>query len=347
MTDHDPTGDDLDARLRSGVAALAAEAPDPPALPERSPQAPTPRRRSVVVAAAAAILLVTIGAIAVGLRSDDPPEPLSTIDATTTPNGTERAPDRPLVGTQWLLVDATVDGEAIPFEDDPPPSFVIGDDDEFSQYDGCNGQSGEATIDGDELRVDARMSTLVGCVGQDGHPHISTVIDQVIGSTARHEIDGDRLTLTTSHAHLVYEANDELFTPTEADVLEQGELHGVPYRATWSSDAGRYGMDLQLRTDHQQPRGGAGVGTDIDDPEINLMKVDAQGSSLLFGLVHSSAARATYQAEGGDPVDLELRELDGADPGYLGVIAEVDDGQRWTVTTYDEAGSPIDKLSWR
>ena len=46
-------------------------------------------------------------------------------------------------------------------------------------------------------------------------------------------------------------------------------------------------------------------------------------------------------------MDLELRELDGADPGYLGVIAEVDDGQRWTVTTYDEAGSPIDKLSWR
>ena len=115
---------------------------------------------------------------------------------------------------------------------------------------------------------------------------------------------------------------------------------------TWSSDGGSYWMELQRRTGDQQPQGGSGVGTGIDDPEINLMKVDARGSSLLFGLVPSSAARATYQAEDGEPVDLELRVLDGAEPGYVGVLAEVDGGRRWTVTAYDEAGVEVDQLRW-
>lgn len=340
---HDDELDDLDQRMRAGLAALVAEAPDPPALPAAAPSASAGPRLRLLAAAA----VVAVGALAAGaivLAGSDGRAHVTTDPTTATP-----PPDRPLAGTDWLLQEATVDGEPITIEPERVPFLYVTPEGTVSLYDGCNHGGGEVDVGPEpgSLRFEAGPVTAMGCGAARGElAHVSVAIGTGLRGPTTYAIDGDELTIEADGVVLRWQASDELFTPTDDEVLVQDELHGVPFRVTWTADEDGYGMELQRRAGESQPQGGTGVGVALDDPASNLMKVDARGDALLFGLVPSTAASATYAPEGGEPQPIELRALDGRDPGFWGVLEVVDGSQRWEVVAYDAQGVEVDRLRW-
>jgi heat shock protein HslJ len=215
MTDHDPTNDDeLDARLRAGLAALAAEAPEPPAfddLGRGSASAAAPgRRRALLVAASVLVTLAFAAALFVALRPHD--SSVKVVDST--PRAERPAP---LIGTQWTLVSAerkgittqaagvwsgfiqfTTSGSCAKPGCTLPVTAI-------NSSDGCNPIDAPATLVGDRVTLGGYVEMGTGCAGV-GHD-ISMFLDPFAnGFTV--QVVGQRLRLTTAdHRVLVYAAS--------------------------------------------------------------------------------------------------------------------------------------------
>ena len=117
-------------------------------------------------------------------------------------------PDRPLVGTEWVL-DAIIDGTGSDGMVSSIPQGItatlIITDGRLSLMDGCNSGSGIVVVEDEVLRVGGVGMTLVGCSGE--RVLVSDAVHAVVkqGEVA-YTIEADRLTLTNGAAGLVYRA---------------------------------------------------------------------------------------------------------------------------------------------
>jgi heat shock protein HslJ len=216
MSDELYTDDDrLDARLRAGLAALVAEAPEPPPLPAPGAPRSTDRRLLAVAAAVVAVGVLVATIVAVSRGSDESLR-------------TEPGRGRPLVGTTWVLDDVIGDGEKVPMLSDtlidvrfdpcePSTTTVpssagippLGQDCpgglRVSGSLGCNTFVAGAGVEGDRLTVHQRMATVAGCDAP--WTRIEAVAERVLdgrGSTIA--ISGDELRIERGADRLVYRA---------------------------------------------------------------------------------------------------------------------------------------------
>lgn len=111
--------------------------------------------------------------------------------------------DGSLVG-RWDLTDYGPAGSTSPALTENEPGLTFNEDGTLNGSSGCNGFSGEYTIDGDQITFGPIVSTLMLCdspmMGQE------EAFFQVLMDTATYQIDGDRLTLTNNDQILVLSA---------------------------------------------------------------------------------------------------------------------------------------------
>lgn len=206
MNDEHYTDDDrLDARLRAGLTALVAEAPEPPPLP--APVAGRARHRALVLAGA--VVLVAVGAV-VATRRDR--------DQHVTGGAGANAP---LIGTRWVLTGIEHDGRPLgigglrpidlrvnrctPSSATSTADTIVQDCPTGTRIVGstvCNSFGADVAIAGDRLRIQRGEGTKVRCEGPE------TTITGVVEATGevRFSIAGDVLTLERGPTTLTYRA---------------------------------------------------------------------------------------------------------------------------------------------
>jgi heat shock protein HslJ len=106
-------------------------------------------------------------------------------------------PDKPLVGTTWV-VDTIIDNQmASSVPAGRPSTVVLPSRTRIEVYDGCNRTSGAVEVGASSLTVvDLPASVRTNCPGPPG-----VVFATVLQGTVQFTIEGDRLTLTGRQGH--------------------------------------------------------------------------------------------------------------------------------------------------
>lgn len=213
-----------------------------PEVPSSDPVAGGPEgagRRPILLAAlGVAVLLIVVLVVVAVSGGDDDDDDVST--------GGPAAEATPFWGTTWQIVSVTEGGE------DTTPDLPEGKDllDATAEgriaFTGCNGGSGEATLDGDQLVVGDMIQTQMACEDQALMDHDAFMV-AFLGADPTVAIEGDRLTLTGEDATIVLEAlagGSASSTTTEASgdpdapVSSDGELWGSTWTITTIVDDG-------------------------------------------------------------------------------------------------------------
>lgn len=115
----------------------------------------------------------------------------------------EPEPDKPLQGTNWIL-DGIIEGDAV--------SSVVGDDpitltiaDGKLHASACNQINGDATVDGQNLKVGPLMSTRMACPSEEETIQEGQLIAYLEAATG-FEIKGSTLTITAGDNGLAFRA---------------------------------------------------------------------------------------------------------------------------------------------
>ena len=156
-------------------------------------------RRPVLLAALAVAVLLIVVIVVVAVTGDDDGDEVSS------GGGTEE--DASFWGTTWRIVTITEDGK------DTTPDLPEGKDlldastDGRISFTGCNGASGGASLEGDELVVEDMMQTQMACTDDEGQvlmDHDAFMVAFLAGGPTV-SIEGDQLTLTGADATIVLE----------------------------------------------------------------------------------------------------------------------------------------------
>jgi heat shock protein HslJ len=364
----------LDARIRAGLDALVAESPDPPDLAGRIPgarPAEAPGRRPAALAIAAVVLALAGAAGALLVLRDDPPSTTvraghgttttATTASTTPAPAAPAVPDRPLYGTIWGLVSATVDGRPVePMPKQPTTSFaeeiecpedascVAGPT--YGFFDGCNSGGGGLRVEGDTLTVLGAGSTLAACPWPAISPAFSPVEQPMpsVHPTWRYAIDGDRLRLSGSGGvELAYRAIDDPFARPDGAVVEERRTSDGRYRLVWEGPDGHSRLDLELAlrddvTPEDWHLDRASVDVDALDPsKVEAAKGTIGAEDVVFGIVPGEAVTAVYEGLDGSTEGLRLIPIPGS---AFQVVADVvpTGVTSWTVTVRDADGGLIE-----
>ncbi|TQF73273.1 META domain-containing protein [Rhodococcus spelaei] len=110
-------------------------------------------------------------------------------------------PDRPLVGTTWV-VDTTIDPNAITTSaalEQSTPTLTIAPDGNVTGSTGCNRFTGTAQVSGDTVTFGPLATTRMACMGEvaDVERAVLTVLDGQTTAT----VDADRLRLMRADGH--------------------------------------------------------------------------------------------------------------------------------------------------
>jgi heat shock protein HslJ len=172
------------------LARGAAQAPVMPGLDAAELVARAGHRRGTglrwLAAAAAAVLVAGIAVGAVLLNRGGP------VAAVPARQPSPAGAHLDLGGSRWQL--ATLAGEsAQPLSAAPLPDLRFGFDSDMNGGDGCNTISGGVSIDGDRLRFEYFVSTLMAC--KDRPAVDPTQYAAALRATAAAGVDGNRLTL--------------------------------------------------------------------------------------------------------------------------------------------------------
>ncbi len=101
------------------------------------------------------------------------------------------APDRPLAGTRWLLVE--IDGQpAGKGAGERPADFQLNEEGQAAGFGGCNRFSGGVKVEGDRLVFGPMMSTMMACA--EGDAIEQAYLSKLVGSV-RFGVSGDALVL--------------------------------------------------------------------------------------------------------------------------------------------------------
>jgi heat shock protein HslJ len=174
-----------------------SEVPSSEVVPEAG--APAPNRRPVLLAALGVAVLLIVVLVVVAVTGGDDEDDVSS-------GGGETATS--FWGTTWRIVTITEDGK------DTTPDLPEGKDllDASTEgrisFTGCNGASGGASLEGDELVVEDMMQTQMACTDPDGQvlmDHDAFMV-AFLGAGPTVSIEGDQLTLTGKDATLTLEA---------------------------------------------------------------------------------------------------------------------------------------------
>ncbi|RNL65116.1 META domain-containing protein [Nocardioides marmoriginsengisoli] len=115
------------------------------------------------------------------------------------------SPDKPLVGTEWVL-DGIVSGEsASSVPEGLKASFRITEAGEALVDDSCNSGSGPAAVDGDRIVWGDRSTTLVACIGR-GQEEVQDAIHEVLRGATTYSIEERSLTVTRGDRALTFRA---------------------------------------------------------------------------------------------------------------------------------------------
>ena len=111
--------------------------------------------------------------------------------------------DRSLVG-RWDLTAYGAEGSTSPALTENEPGLTFNEDGTLNGSSGCNGFSGEYTLEGNQIEFGPVISTLMLCdsplMGQE------EAFFQVLMDTVTYEIEGDTLTITYNNLVLVLTA---------------------------------------------------------------------------------------------------------------------------------------------
>jgi hypothetical protein len=357
MTDSTPPDgpddphDNLDARLRAGLAAVVDEAGEPPAFPDESGGAsPLPRvggRTRVLAVAALVLAVIAVGAVVAATRGGDRDHEVETASPPTRRQGA----DRTLVGTRWWLVsvrkgakDIAVDRPdvALQLRTEPPcdgrEDRGCIDGDVIFASDACNGVQRRYVLRDDEIELGEHVgaTTAMGCSG----PLVTTLGEVYEGRSVTYEISGDELTIRSRDATLTYRASEGPFAPVAGTVLDEGEVGDTSYRLAGTSE----GLEFQTgKTASDLARGGMGVGEDRG--RINVMRGSVAGRAYLFGFVPADSARVVYEPTGAEAQELEIHR---AEDGKLVAVGQFVDAApaTWMVVAYDADGLELHRMRW-
>jgi len=292
--------------------------------------------RSRVSGAIAAVGLVVL----VAACGDDEPDRVGPGDGQPTP----------LVGTEWQLVERSVDGSTtvVPTELDAVVRF---DGEGGWSAHGCNFIGGGVEIEGMRLSVDDETSsTDMACAGPV--MDVDAAITTVLRGTVDAAIDGEELTLTGSGGdRLRLEVRDGIFPSRTMTPLDQGTRAGGDYRFGYDGGEAGPSVSWEFREAPGAPWGFAGIGppTDPHRPDPGSGAAD-EPATFVFGIIGTDVARVVYEPPTGQPTELDLYQLGTDFPdwqAYGGLVAQPAVGSH--VVAYDaqgvELGRSVD-LRW-
>lgn len=107
---------------------------------------------------------------------------------------------RPVTGVHWSVDSVTADGEEHPVPEGAHLT-VTADGTAEGSY-GCNDFHAKASVDGDRLRLSDARSTEIGCVDRPMDVE-QLLVRALTAGPLTTEVDGDRLTLTTTDGDTV------------------------------------------------------------------------------------------------------------------------------------------------
>lgn len=100
-----------------------------------------------------------------------------------------------LVGT-WRLVSYGSPGNLTPAVPDVDTSITFSEDGKIEGNVGCNGFSGEYTVEGNTITFEPIVSTLMFCEGPVGDQETTTL--NVLAETVTFVMEGDTVTITSA-----------------------------------------------------------------------------------------------------------------------------------------------------
>lgn len=122
------------------------------------------------------------------------------------------SPDRPLVGTKWLL-DTVYQKETASSVPAGVSAYIVFEaDGTVGFYDGCNEGGGPATIEDGRIGFGDLTSTLRGCTVDEVN-RVADAFGRVVGGTVAYEIEENSLTLTRGAHGLGFKAVQKLPAP--------------------------------------------------------------------------------------------------------------------------------------
>jgi heat shock protein HslJ len=256
-------------------------------------------------------------------------EPTAVASASpTAASPTAGGPEPELAGTDWVLVEFTVDGHTttVPAEIDSDLQF---DGKGHFSAKACNWGGGEAVLDGQQLHVRGGPDTDMGC--SDSDAEIQDAVFGVMGSgppcsepicirggppsaAVYWSIAQHRLVLRAAGGDtLIYQVRDPIYPTRDATTIIAGERAGSRYRVALSKfDDGRTKVVLETRApgehwyvDGMPPR--------VAGPMDSYLLSPLGDEDMVAGVVPSSAVRVIYR----DPaltggIKLKLYDVEGA-----------------------------------
>lgn len=120
------------------------------------------------------------------------------------------APDRPLVGTPWLLDSIGAGGPDGTVSSVPAGvvAYLTFEDGRVLVYDGCNEGSGPVQVDGDRIDFGDRVQTLRGCV--DDREAVANAFAEVLAGETSFTIEETSLRITGGDSSLGFRAVEDL-----------------------------------------------------------------------------------------------------------------------------------------
>jgi heat shock protein HslJ len=339
MTEEHSTDDDrLDVRLRSGLAALVAEAPEPPPLPSRSAAGSwSGNRRSLAVAATVLVIMVAAAAV-VASRRDDRGQQVSVGTPSTLPVASE------LVGTRWVLAHAQEGSQPVAGGRMPRLSFSrCTDSDCSSPYrisgtDGCNGWGAEADFVEGGFRLHGFAMTSMACEDD---------LSPLVGRVWSHdglvpcERHGDTLRVNVGTVELEYvRTSVQLPAPTGA-VVAEGQHDGDLWQLTSRREGEMSRLELTVRGSQPTVDRSGGVGTSVGstDTSDSMQGVKLGSGQVAYGFAPARAARVTAEVADGTAVELDLHEVVDSE-GLQAFVGFTAPGEV-TIRMYDASGAVL------
>lgn len=276
------------------------------------------------------------------LSACGPADESAAVGASASPTATGPVPE--LAGTDWVLVEFTVDGHTttVPAEIDSDLQF---DGKGHFKAKACNWGGGEAVLDGQQLRVRGGRETDAGC--SDSDAAVEEAVFGVLGSgQVRWSIDQQRLVLRAAGGDtLVYQVRDPIYPTRSATTIIAGERAGIRYPVALSKfDDGRTKVVLETRSpgEHWDV---SGMAPRVAGPMDSYLLSPLGDDDMVAGVVPGSAVRVIYR----DPaltggIKLKLHYVEGARwKVFIGFVPHT--GRRMTapdtITAYDTHGQIV------
>jgi heat shock protein HslJ len=303
-------------------------------------------------------ILLASAALLWPLSACGPADEPTALGASASPTAT--GPEPELAGTDWVLVEFTVDGRttAVPAEIDSDLQF---DGQGHFGARACNWGGGEAVLDGQQLRVRGGPDTDIGC--SDREAEIQDAVFGVMGSgqpcgepiciragppsvAVSWRIAQHRLMLRAAGGDsLVYQVRDPIYPTQYATTIIAGVRAGIRYRVALSKfDDGRTEVVLETRSpgEHWDV---SGMPPRVVGPMDSYLLSPLGDEDMVAGVVPSSAVRVIYR----DPalpggIKLKLYDVEGARwKVFAGFVPHTDTKITApdTITAYDTHGQIV------